>query len=302
LTLTGSAFTFNKKLWSIFLMNATLSAKLLLIAGIAIHTTTANAQPSDNNNNNTDSSAVSAMNESVNLPNETTEQSTKQAIQQQSDEVEVQRQKAEAELEAMLERERQLEAANEAEEAKIIEESNIQTDTTIEPASDVVADAVKDIERNSEELATKVISEPLFTESLTDTAVEDKVLDTMMAELSGTEQSSSSFNVSNESTSTPYNFERTPLGSGDIFIPVAGDARVFAEFVDKLPAVVNYYTRLSELEVVDFYSESFGEPISQERKRERLTVTYLLGDISTRVVISEQDEQQQVDVIQEESF
>lgn len=306
MTLTGSAFTFNKKLWSIFLMNATLSAKLLLIAGIAIHTTTAYAQPSDNNNNNTDSSEVSAMNESVNLQNETTEQTTKQSTpQQQNDEVEVQRQKAEAELEAMLERERQLEAANEAEEAKIIEESNTQTETIIEPASDVV-DVVKDIESKAEQLpeqvealATEVVPEPLPAEPLTDTAAADEELDTMMTELSSTEQNASSFNVSSETTSTPYNFERPPLGSGDIFIPVTGDARVFAEFVDKLPAVVNYYTRLSELEVIEFYSESFGEPVSQERKRERLTVTYLSGDISTRVVISEQDEQQQVDVIQE---
>lgn len=223
MTLTGSAFTFNKKLWSIFLMNATLSAKLLLIAGIAIHTTTANAQPSDNNNNNTDSSEVSAMKESVNQQNETTEQA-------------------------------------------------------IKPASDVLTD----IENNVEPLAEKV-----------------EELDSMMTELSDAEQNPSSFNVSSETTSTSYNFERPPLGSGDIFIPVVADARVFAEFIDKLPAVVNYYTRFSELAVIEFYSESFGEPVSQERKRERLTVTYLLGDISTRVVISEQNEQQQVDVIQE---
>jgi len=123
----------------------------------------------------------------------------------------------------------------------------------------------------------------------------------MMTDLSGTNHSPS-FNVSDENSSTPYNFERPPLGEGGVSIPVVNDARVFAEFIDKFPAVVNYYTRLTEQEIINFYSESFGEPISQERKRERLTVYYLLGGISTRVVISEQDNQQQVDVIQEDSL
>jgi len=72
-------------------MNATLSAKLLLIAGIAIQSTSVNAQTSDNKNNKTNNTSVLATNEKVNASD-------------------VKRQNAEAELEAMLERERQREA------------------------------------------------------------------------------------------------------------------------------------------------------------------------------------------------
>ena len=80
-------------------------------------------------------------------------------------------------------------------------------------------------------------------------------------------------------------------------IPTLSNARVFAEFKDRMPAVVNYFTKSSEQEVIEFYQERFGAPSSEERKRDRLTLSYQVESNSIRVVISEQDNVRQVDVI-----
>ncbi len=102
-----------------------------------------------------------------------------------------------------------------------------------------------------------------------------------------------------EAVTPVYNFERPIPAEGDVQIPVMDDARVFAEFIDDLPAVVNYYTDATEEDVIAFYTEYFDQPVEQERKRGRLTVIFYLDDISTRVVISQQDQYRQVDVLQE---
>ncbi|MFD2165942.1 hypothetical protein ACFSJY_06645 [Thalassotalea euphylliae] len=120
-------------------------------------------------------------------------------------------------------------------------------------------------------------------------------LDSTIDSLSGEESLASGF----ESAFDAYNFERPIPMEGDVVLPILDDAKVFAEFIDGYPAIVNYYTYASEDDVIAFYSGNYGEPIEQERKRGRLTVTYYLDEISTRVVISEQDNYRQVDVIQE---
>lgn len=80
-------------------------------------------------------------------------------------------------------------------------------------------------------------------------------------------------------------------------IPVIEDARVFAKFDDKTPAVINYFTANSEDSVIDFYNKSYGEPEDRERKRGRLTLNYRQGKQQIRVVISPQNKMRQVDVI-----
>ena len=80
-------------------------------------------------------------------------------------------------------------------------------------------------------------------------------------------------------------------------IPVIEDARVFAKFDDKMPAVINYFTANSEDSVIDFYNKSYGEPKDRERKRGRLTLNYRQGKQQIRVVISPQNKMRQVDVI-----
>jgi hypothetical protein len=87
------------------------------------------------------------------------------------------------------------------------------------------------------------------------------------------------------------------INNGVIDIPILDNAQVFAEFTDKLPAVINYFTRSSEAEVIDFYQQAFGEPYSQELKRGRLTLQYQEGEEVMRVVISQQNKKRQVDVI-----
>ncbi|MBL4941416.1 MAG: hypothetical protein JKY81_07080 [Colwellia sp.] len=82
-----------------------------------------------------------------------------------------------------------------------------------------------------------------------------------------------------------------------ILIPVMENAQVFADFTDYLPAVLNYFTLATEQQVIDFYQQSFGEPITQERKRDRLTLTYQQEQQIMRVVISQQNNKRQVDVM-----
>ena len=87
------------------------------------------------------------------------------------------------------------------------------------------------------------------------------------------------------------------INNGVIDIPVLEGAQIFAEFSDELPAVINYFTLSTEQQVIDFYQQSFGEPLSQERKRDRLTLKYQEGEELMRVVISQQNKKRQVDVI-----
>lgn len=82
-----------------------------------------------------------------------------------------------------------------------------------------------------------------------------------------------------------------------INIPTLDDAAIFAEFTDKFPAVVNYFTKSNEQTIIEFYQNSYGEPLSQERKRGRLTLSFSNDHNNIRVVISRQNKMQQVDVL-----
>ena len=85
------------------------------------------------------------------------------------------------------------------------------------------------------------------------------------------------------------------------YIPLIEGAIIFANYSDELPAMVNYYTQTSEQEVIAFYQKSFGDAISTERKRGRLTLIYQADDLIKRVVISQQNNKRQVDVIVEKA-
>jgi hypothetical protein len=78
------------------------------------------------------------------------------------------------------------------------------------------------------------------------------------------------------------------------------DARIFADFKDKMPAVVNYFTKNTEQDVIAFYQSEYGKADKQERKRGRLTLNFNQEYSSIRVVISQQNQMRQVDVIVEE--
>jgi hypothetical protein len=83
----------------------------------------------------------------------------------------------------------------------------------------------------------------------------------------------------------------------DIVIPVMDNAQIFANYTDELPAVLNYFTYANEAQIIDFYQQHYGNPLSQETKRDRLRLTYQQENQSIRVIISQQNKKRQVDVI-----
>ncbi len=82
-----------------------------------------------------------------------------------------------------------------------------------------------------------------------------------------------------------------------ITIPTVSDARIFAEFKDEMPAVLNYFTRKTEKEVIAFYQNEYGEALQQERKYGRLVLNFVQEKKAIRIVVSQQDHMRQVDVI-----
>lgn len=84
-------------------------------------------------------------------------------------------------------------------------------------------------------------------------------------------------------------------------IPMVDNAQVFANYTDELPVVLNYYTSASEEQIINFYRQNFGESISQEHKRDRLTLTYAKETKIIRVIISQQNSKRQVDVMVEQA-
>ena len=95
--------------------------------------------------------------------------------------------------------------------------------------------------------------------------------------------------------------EVTPTSTPMIEIPMVENAQVFADFTDDIPAVLNYFTSSTEEQIIDFYKQNFGEAIFQERKRDRLTLTYKKEEQTIRVVISQQNNKRQVDIIVEQT-
>jgi hypothetical protein len=96
-----------------------------------------------------------------------------------------------------------------------------------------------------------------------------------------------------------YALDNGDTGQQNVVIPMMTNAQVFADFTDDVPAVLNYFTRASKEEIIDFYQQHYGEDLSREEKRGRLTLTYQQKNYSIRVVISQQNKKRQVDVIVE---
>lgn len=75
------------------------------------------------------------------------------------------------------------------------------------------------------------------------------------------------------------------------------EANIFASINDELPAVLNYFTPISELEIISFYKEKYGDIVSQELKYKRLTLVFHQEKREIRIAISKQNNKHQVDVI-----
>ena len=80
-------------------------------------------------------------------------------------------------------------------------------------------------------------------------------------------------------------------------IAVMDDARIFAQFDQKIPAVVSYFTTKSEIDIASFYSNIYGKPTSSELKKERLKLTFNNEKYNIRIIISQQDKVRQVDIL-----
>ena len=100
-------------------------------------------------------------------------------------------------------------------------------------------------------------------------------------------------------SSNVYALEGKEANQQHVIIPMVSNAQVFANITDELPAVLNYFTSATEEKIINFYQQHYGEYISQERKRGRLTISYQQGEKNIRVVISQQNKKRQVDVIME---
>lgn len=100
-------------------------------------------------------------------------------------------------------------------------------------------------------------------------------------------------------SASTYALADREVNTNSVVIPMITNAQVFAKFTDELPAVVNYFTRATQEQIIDFYQQHYGEFLSQEKKRGRLTLTYQQKKQRVRVVISEQNSKRQVDIIVE---
>lgn len=100
----------------------------------------------------------------------------------------------------------------------------------------------------------------------------------------------------NEVINKPAPTQLTPLVEAPAIARV-DDAQVFAEFRDRLPAVLNYFTHKNELQIINFYSKHYGDIIKQTRKYGRLTLYFNADSTAIRVAISQQNNQRQVDVL-----
>lgn len=93
---------------------------------------------------------------------------------------------------------------------------------------------------------------------------------------------------------TPFSYAEQQVA---ISVAKTADAQIFAEFTDKYPAVLNYFSKASEQEIISFYQQQYGDVIEQERKRGRLTMHFIKDEEKVRVVISQQNKKRQVDIL-----
>ncbi|WP_371189046.1 hypothetical protein [Thalassotalea maritima] len=80
-------------------------------------------------------------------------------------------------------------------------------------------------------------------------------------------------------------------------IAVLSDARVFAQFNDKYPAMVNYFTKADIATIKQFYNTQYGSPFSERVQYGRLEMQFEHLETDIRVIVAEQKHHHEVDVI-----
>ena len=66
-------------------------------------------------------------------------------------------------------------------------------------------------------------------------------------------------------SASTYALADREANTNSVVIPMITNAQVFAKFTDELPAVVNYFTRATQEQIIDFYQQHYGEFLSQEK-------------------------------------
>ncbi|MCH8536575.1 MAG: hypothetical protein LAT66_02275 [Alkalimonas sp.] len=79
--------------------------------------------------------------------------------------------------------------------------------------------------------------------------------------------------------------------------PMADDAREFARLDDKLPAILSYFSQHSQAELAQLYRQAFGSPAQEASRYGQLELLFIQPSERIRVVISSQQQWQQVDVM-----
>ncbi|TLU67520.1 hypothetical protein FE810_00780 [Thalassotalea litorea] len=83
-----------------------------------------------------------------------------------------------------------------------------------------------------------------------------------------------------------------------VAIPLTNDAKVFSRYDDDYPAILTFFSQLSESEIKSFYDDELGEPLSAKTVYGRLELKYAQNDKSYRVIIdSLQENHREVDVL-----
>lgn len=99
--------------------------------------------------------------------------------------------------------------------------------------------------------------------------------------------------------SSPFTFAEENEVSGSVVdIPLTNDAKVFSRYDDDFPAILTFFSQLSEAEIKSFYDEQLGAPVSAETVYGRLELKYSQDNKSFRVIIdSLQENHREVDVL-----
>ena len=90
----------------------------------------------------------------------------------------------------------------------------------------------------------------------------------------------------------------SPLAAEEFYqIPLVNDAREFARLDQKLPAVLSYFSQLSETELRDFYLQQLGQPDNEQILYGRQHLYFTLNGQKVRIHISSRDDWRQVDIM-----
>lgn len=79
--------------------------------------------------------------------------------------------------------------------------------------------------------------------------------------------------------------------------PQANDAREFARLDDKLPAILSYFSQHDQAELAQLYRQAFGSPTYETTRYGQLEMQFIQATHRIRVIISSQQDWQQVDLM-----